>query len=336
MRKNPPHIIRATESSYKSFSRSILQRCLLIMALILIVAPVSIPYAPVYASKPKSGDATRRIKVNGGVIDVYFSPDQFDLPEEALVNWISLSAKAVASYYGRFPVPRLSVYLRDREGSRVGYGSTHPAEIPYIQVNIGRRITKDTLDDDWVMTHEMTHLGFPSINGSYSWIEEGLATYIEPLARARIGTSTKEEFWHDLLRHLPRDLPNYGKNGMEEASNFSEIYWGGALFWLVADVEVRKQTNNRRGLEEVLQHVISRGGTITSDWDLKELLNECDKTVNKRIFTNTYNKMMVTPINIDVNELWKQLGVELKDNKVIFNNNAPLAKIRLAIDKSRD
>lgn len=35
------------------------------------------------------------------------------------------------------------------------------------------------------MTHEMVHLAFPSVPDQHHWIEEGLATYVEPIARAR-------------------------------------------------------------------------------------------------------------------------------------------------------
>jgi hypothetical protein len=30
----------------------------------------------------------------------------------------------------------------------------------------------------------MVHFGFPSINRRHHWIEEGTATYVEPIARA--------------------------------------------------------------------------------------------------------------------------------------------------------
>lgn len=313
-----------------------MRRVGLIFLLILIIA-TSLMMPPIQAnnhvnnSSPTNQALTRRLNVPGAVIEVFFSPQQFDLPEEALLNWVSASAQAVASYYGKFPVPRLSVYIRDHEGSRVGYGSTHGTEIPYIQVNVGRKVTKADFDDDWVMTHEMTHLGFPSINGSYSWLEEGMATYIEPIARARIGTNSSVDVWHDLMRHLPRDLPQYGHNGMEEAGNFDEIYWGGALFWLLADVEIRKQTANHHGLAEVFQHLVAKGGIISQDWDLRDVLIECDRAVGKKIFSDIYNQMTVTPIKVNVNTLWQQLGVELRGSSVIFNDNAPLAQIRRSI-----
>jgi hypothetical protein len=288
----------------------------------------------VFANKSGGAESvTRKINVPGAVINVTFSPDQFETSEEVLVGWVESSARAVADYYDHFPVPRLSVYIRAQGGSGIGYGSAHGSNTPYIQVNVGRESEKEEFDDDWVMTHEMTHLGFPSIKGSYQWLEEGMATYIEPLARARIGTNTAQQVWGDLIRHLPRDLPRYGSRGIHEASNYREIYWGGALFWLMADVELRKQSNNRRGLEDIFQHIVTKGGTINTYWELREVLDECDRAAGKKIFSDIYQRMSVTPIDVNVTELWQQLGVELRNNRVTFNDRAPLAKIRLAITK---
>ena len=41
------------------------------------------------------------------------------------------------------------------------------------------------LEQDWVMTHEMCHLAFPSMDEKYVWLGEGLASYLEPLACER-------------------------------------------------------------------------------------------------------------------------------------------------------
>ena len=45
--------------------------------------------------------------------------------------------------------------------------------------------------------HELYHLGFPSFQGEGKWLDEGLATYYEPMIRARAGLRTETSLWDE-------------------------------------------------------------------------------------------------------------------------------------------
>jgi hypothetical protein len=60
---------------------------------------------------------------------------------------------------------------------------------------VGQHATLADLNDDWELTHEMVHFGFPSVEDRHHWIEEGIATYVEPIARAQVGRLTAEQVW---------------------------------------------------------------------------------------------------------------------------------------------
>ena len=55
------------------------------------------------------------------------------------------------------------------------------------------------LDDDWVLTHEMIHFGFPSVEQRHHWIGEGIATYAEPIAPAQVRRLTAERVWREMV-----------------------------------------------------------------------------------------------------------------------------------------
>ena len=101
--------------------------------------------------------------------------------------WIERSAGIVAAYYGRFPASRVVIVLRNSEGHGVGGGRTTSDEGLTIQATVGREVSADTLNDDWVMVHEMIHLALPEIGRSHIWLAEGLAVYVEGIARAQAG-----------------------------------------------------------------------------------------------------------------------------------------------------
>jgi hypothetical protein len=45
------------------------------------------------------------------------------------------------------------------------------------------------------MTHELLHTAFPDVSEQHHWIEEGIAAYVEPIARAQVGHLAAETVW---------------------------------------------------------------------------------------------------------------------------------------------
>ena len=92
--------------------------------------------------------------------------------------------------------------------------------------------------EDWQLTHEMVHLAFPNVAGKHHRIEEGLATYVEPIvARAKI--ITPQEAWFNLVDGLPQGLPK-GDHGLDVTQHLGAHLLGGALFCLRADLEIHR------------------------------------------------------------------------------------------------
>jgi hypothetical protein len=45
--------------------------------------------------------------------------------------------------------------------------------------------------------------------------------------------------------------------------------------------------------------------------------------------------MKASPVETDLDDLWRKLGIQVKNGVVTFNDNAPLAEIRKAITAPR-
>jgi hypothetical protein len=58
------------------------------------------------------------LEVPGGTIHVAFAPGEITVPKEKLLGWIRMSARAVTTYYGRFPVTSLRLLLVPVDGGR--------------------------------------------------------------------------------------------------------------------------------------------------------------------------------------------------------------------------
>ena len=104
-----------------------------------------------------------------------------------------------------------------------------------------------------------------------------------------------------------------------------------ALFCLLADVEIRKQTHNRAGLRDALRAIVAAGGAIDRDWPLMHALEIGDKATGTTVLTTQYRAWSQSPSPVDLAKLWRDLGVKSGPDGTEFNPKAPLANIRDAI-----
>ena len=275
-----------------------------------------------------------QMEIGGGKINVIFTSAPAEPLRKLVLGWVASSARAVTVYYELFPVSHLQVRVRFFEGRGVRGGRTTGWDGPAIAIAVGRSSSASDFTEDWVLPHEMVHLAFPSVPEEHHWLEEGSATYIEPIARARAGDLTPEKVWGDLIDGLRQGLPRPGDRGLDFTATWGRTYWGGALFCLLADIEIRKRTGNKKGLEDALRAILKAGGTIESEWPLTRTLEIGDRATGVAVLRELYDKMKASPAPVDLDALWKELGVERRNGKIEFNDRAPLAASRKAITQS--
>jgi hypothetical protein len=167
------------------------------------------------------------------------------------------------------------------------------------------------------------------------WMEEGLATYIEPIARVQTGELAAKQIWHDMLDGMPKGEPQSGDEGLDRTHTWGRTYWGGALFCLMADVQIRVATHNQMGLQDALRGIVTAGGTIDHDWPLSRALDIGDTATGTHVLTQQYRSWSTAPVQVDREKLWQQLGVRRSGEQVEFSASAPYAKIREAITTAK-
>ena len=272
-----------------------------------------------------------RLEVGGSAIEVAFAPGPLDLGHQPVLDWIATSARAVTAYYGRFPVPRVRVLVIPGSGRGIRGGTTYGYRGAAIKVTAGRETRAEDLLRDWVMTHEMVHLALPQLVGDHDWLGEGIATYVEPIGRVQSGSLPVEKVWSDLVDGLPKGLPKPGDRGLDHTPTWGRTYWGGALFCLLADIEIRQRTGNRKGLEDSLRAVNESGGNVEVRWTIEKVFEIGDRATGVPVLRDLYDRMKARPVDVDLVHLWKQLGVKLEGESILFEDSAPLAPIRRAI-----
>lgn len=302
---------------------------------------VAVGWAAIAAAQPGHNltiVATRELQIGGGTVHVDFADGAMELSQDAVFAHVQAAASAITTYYGRFPVARVRVLIvpvPDRGGIVQGTTWGDMAGWPGMtRFRIGQHATADDLKDDWMMTHELDHMAFPSLPDDQHWMEEGLATYVEPIARVQSGELKPEQIWHDMVRDMHKGEPADGDKGLDHTHTWGRTYWGGALFCLVADVEIRRQTGNKKGLQDALRAIVAAGGTIDHEWPLDKALAIGDKATGTHVLSEQYAKWKDAPVTVDLEKLWSELGIRREGDAVEFVSTAPQAKVRDAIAHS--
>ena len=246
--------------------------------LAVALAAINLMLAPAAAAQgSQPAPATEDIVYAGGVIRLVNKASAPDLREGEVRAWVRSAAQAVAGYFGRFPVPLVEVTVETAKGTLPRTGSARGQPTPRILIELNHRTTAADLARDSVLVHEMVHLAIPDHAARHVWLHEGIATYLEHVARARAGHISAAELWAEFMAEMPDGLPEpRDRGGLDNTPSPARRYWGGAIFSLVADIEIRKATGNRRGLQDGLRAINRSGGNLTHGWEVERTLALAD------------------------------------------------------------
>ena len=272
----------------------------------------------------------KTVVLGTSTLEVAITQDNRFLSDEAIIAWVVHSARTIQSYLGFFPVERALILATSSSFDDVR-GQTSGGGGSAILLSIGTRATAWSLSKGGVLTHEMVHLALPYMTPLDQWFTEGLAVYIEAVARARAGDLDESAFWTHLQQHLPLGLPRHDEQGLRGATRAGRVYWGGGLFFLLADLEVRQCTGNAHAIVDILRAVHANGGSVAEHWTVDRTIDVGDAATGTTTLRTLYEQMGKERVDTDLDALWAKLGLEFTREGIRFNNRAPWAEIRAAI-----
>ncbi len=282
-------------------------------------------YAPYTAFGPFDVD---RFASGGVEVQMATLPGTLALSDADLRAWAGEAIANLRVAYGTFPTDRLVVMVLPSGGQGVVFGSTKGGGGPALSILLARTATFEDLKRDWVLTHECIHLSHPDLPRAQHWFEEGLATYLEPLLRARRGIISPEEVWRNFMDNLHHGLPRTGDQGLDHTRSWGATYWGGTLFCLLADLEIRQASGGKKSLDDALRGIVVGGGNHLARWSIEKTLETGDQAVGGHVLRDLHRRLGLRAETTDLDALFKRLGVGIHDEKVTFDEGAPMAAVR--------
>jgi hypothetical protein len=290
---------------------------------LLLDSPAMSALGPLAISRIEDG--------RGAHLELVRTHGPYPVGEDAIMEWARGSAGAVFEYFGGAPSDGGLVLLIPcdepaalHHGYAIGYSGGAS-----IRLHVGRDTTTLDLARDWALTHELIHLAFPNLP-DHPWLEEGLATYLEPVIRARSGRLSQEQFWTEMTRGLENAIDHGGRVGFAPPLGWGDVYWGGALFFLRADVAIRRRTGGQRSLDDALQ-AIHGAADIRRTRDGRRMLEIGDRATGGKELVRLYDRLAHQSEPFDLREFLDRLGVADHGSDVELDDEAPDAKVRAAL-----
>jgi predicted metalloprotease with PDZ domain len=287
------------------------------------------------ASYTAFGDFRRaRADVPGATLDLVLLGKPLAMGDAETVGWVKSAAGCVAALFGRFPVDATVFVVPARGGDGVVFGRVFSLAGASVVLLFGTDAKPASMHTDWVAVHELFHLGTPSFVGEAHWLEEGLATYYEPILRERAGWISAADLWSHFAGAMPRGLRKAGDPpALDDRDDIDSTYWGGALFALLADVRIREQTGGAHSLDDVLRAALTELGDATHVARLEDFVRVGDAATGTHVLADLVAHVAVAGEPVDLAGLWRELGVvEAPGGVVVRKDDAPQTQVRWGIE----
>lgn len=284
------------------------------------------------------GGARHRIPIGTREVELAILPGAFRASQDEQVAWIRQAASEIAALRGgELPVERLAVTLipveGDREASR--FGQLLFSQPPSIAILAGERARAEDLREDWVVVHEMSHALLPRLHPDHAWFTEGFASWLQQVARVRSGRLDERTAWEDVVVGCRHGVREAGGTNLGELSEqlsrrhaYRAVYWGGALFALELDLELRRITRGKVGLPELLAQLCAEVG---AECDLAAVAAKVDAVAGQPLFKRLCERHLDGEPLALKDELFPALGVTVgRNGKVRLDDGAPRAAERRA------
>lgn len=291
---------------------------------------------------PAKAGPTEELDVGDGVFALEWRGEFEEADRSKLRSWLQSVAGTIKKLHGELPRQTTRIVLERFSSERYRADSA----VPFARVLRGRNQgilfyvnPANSLDDfvrDWTAYHEFTHLFIPFPGRTDIWFSEGLASYYQNVLQYRAGLLTEEQAWQKLYEGFERGrtdnrYPDYKLSqlctSLRQTHAYMRIYWTGALYFLEAELRLRKRATNRMTLDHVLQEFGACCLEERMRWNGREIAAEFDRIAGEDLFVPLFERYANTYAIPDFIPVLSAAGVSLRGDRVQAASQMTLSEL---------
>jgi hypothetical protein len=286
------------------------------------------------------------ITLPGGRLDVALLRGDPPAPRARIEPWLYTNAEALALALdpaaARLPVARLQVLVvpLGSGGEPVPWGQVMRGGGDAVHLYVDQIRSQAEFLADWVLIHELSHLLHPFTDGDGPWLYEGIASYYQNILPARAGSRGEPDTWERLHAGFQRGIKGtkpgqslaQASRDMMRNRGFMRVYWSGAAFALLADLELRRASGGVRSLDWALGELRRRFGPFDRNWRVREVVDALDRVSGGQVFGDLYRRWLPSDRFPDLTDAYRRLGIEvIDDTRLRLSGDPQAAALRAAL-----
>ncbi len=286
---------------------------------------------PIDISEVKLGAATLRLALMAG---------KHRHKQSFIHTWVREMASSVAAVGESFPVSdvQVIVILVDGQGGAVPWGQVNRDGGAGVLFVVNANHSESSIMSDWTAAHEFSHLLTPYTPND-RWLSEGFASYHQNISRLRTGLLDEKTAWRKLVAGFERGRKSAANSSAPVLKNSNrrhnmQMYWGGAVIALKADVALQTQSDGQMNLSKALAGLQDCCLATGRGWSAYELFNELDRISRSSVFSTLYQQEVKRKSYPAYAELLRELGINrTRRGSIILSDQAPKSAIRKRIEQ---
>ena len=173
----------------------------------------------------------------------------------------------------------------------------------------------------WVplVAHEICHIWNGKtidFSGQEYWFSEGFTEYTSKISCARLGIISEADLLRDLERKSELYLSKQGELSVREAgenkmSNRELVYDGGSLIAAALDLHIRKHTQNRKSLDDVMKQMYREFGLTGDEYTMNDVIRIVSQIADED-FELFFKKYVAGTERLPLAEYFSNAGIDVE------------------------